>query len=315
MVMTTNFPIRALIGLMLWFAPVTGALAQNPEHSPRLQHLLDTAVDSTLARFAPEKLQPGQLAATVIDLNDSQHPAQASYRGEVQIYPASVIKLFYLVAVQRWLEDKKISDTPELRRAMRDMIVDSLNEATGYIVDLLTDTTSGPELPQSEIEQWWNKRNAVNRYFAALGYTNINVNKKPWCEGPYGRETQAIQLFAPRRNWLTTDATARLMAEIATGRAVTPARCREMMDLLQRHPFAAGETNGQALNYIGAGVPPGTKLWSKAGWTDETRHDCAYLELPDGRRLVLVIFTVNHAGEHQIIPTLARTLIDSLSKN
>ena len=33
---------------------------------------------------------------------------------------------------------------PELRRGMRDMIVESLNEATGYLVDSLTDTTSGP---------------------------------------------------------------------------------------------------------------------------------------------------------------------------
>jgi hypothetical protein len=214
------------------------------------------------------------------------------------------------------LEDGKITDTPELRRAMRDMIVDSLNEATGYIVDLLTGTTSGPELPQGEIEQWREKRDAVNRYFTALGYANINVNKKPWSEGPYGRETQAIRLFQPTRNQLTTDATARLMAEIATGRAVTPARCQEMMELLRRDPFdTTKNANDQARDFTGLAVPPGTKLWSKAGWTSETRHDCAYLELSDGRRLVLVVFTVNHTGERQIIPALARTIIARLPKN
>ncbi len=303
---------------MLWCVLVTGADAQNPipEHSPQLQQLLDAAVQTTLARFAPEKLQPDQLAVTLIDLHDPQHPAQAAYRGEAQIYPASVIKLFYLVAVHRWLEDKKIADTPELRRALRDMIVDSYNEATGYIVDVLTGTTSGPELPPKEIEQWRDKRDAVNRYFAALGYTNINVNKKPWCEGPYGRETQAIQLFQPARNQLTTDATARLMTEIVTGRAVTAARCREMMQLLQRDPFTpSDDANSQARAFTGLGIPSGTKLWSKAGWTSETRHDCAYLELPDGHRLVLVIFTVDHANEREIIPALARTLIASLPKN
>jgi hypothetical protein len=234
----------------------------------------------------------------------------------VQIYPASVIKLFYLVAVHRWLEDKKIADTAELRRAMHDMIVDSYNEATGYIVDVLTGTTSGPELPQKEIEQWWDKRNTVNHYFAALGYTNINVNKKPWCEGPYGRETQAIRLFQPTRNQLTTDATARLMAEIVTGRAVSAARCQEMMNLLQRNPGAtSSDPDNQARAFTALGIPSGAKLWSKAGWTSETRHDCAYLELPDGHHLVLVIFTVDHANERQIIPTLARTLIASLPKS
>ncbi len=210
------------------------ASSWQPESMMPLQQALDSAVQATLAQFKEKDLRPDQLAATVIDLHDPQHPAQASYRGGAQIYPASVIKLFYLAAVHRWLEDRKISDTPELRRAMRDMIVDSYNEATGYLVDVLTGTTSGPELPPAELEQWWDKRNAVNRYFQSLGYTNINVNKKPWCEGPYGREVQASQLYQPSRNWLTTDATARLMAEIATGRIVTAARCREMMELLRR---------------------------------------------------------------------------------
>ena len=42
-----------------------------------------------------------------------------------------------------------------------------------YNLDLVTGTTSGPEMPQAEMEQWQEKRNAVNRYFASLGYTNI----------------------------------------------------------------------------------------------------------------------------------------------
>ncbi len=55
--------------------------------------------------------------------------------------------MFYLVAAHRQMEDGKITDTPELRRAMDDMIVHSGNESTGYVLDLLTATTSGPELP------------------------------------------------------------------------------------------------------------------------------------------------------------------------
>src|SRR5207247_4015021 len=123
----------------------------------------------------------------------------------------------------------------------------SYDEATHYIIDLLTGTTSGPELPPPELEDWVNKRNAVNRYFASLGYANINVNKKPWCEGPYGRETQAIKAFKPNRNMLTTDATARLMAEIVTGRAVSAKRGAEMMELLKRDPLRpAADPDAQA---------------------------------------------------------------------
>jgi len=280
----------------------------------RLQTLVDNAVRQTLDKFADKNLKPDQLAVTLVDLRDPAHATRASYRGEVQIYPASVVKLFYLVAAHQWMEDGKLQDTEELRRAMRDMIVESYNEATHYVVDLLTGTTSGPELPPAELEDWVNKRNTVNRYFASLGYTNINVNKKPWCEGPYGRETQAIEAFKPGRNMLTTDATARLMTEIVTGKAVSRKRCAEMMELLQRDPFGTADKDpDNQAKFTGRALPPGSKLWSKAGWTSETRHDAAYIELPDGAKFVLVTFTTDHADERDIIPSVARIVVDRMS--
>ena len=116
---------------------------------------MDHATSQTLARFATNNLGSNQLAITLVDLHDPRRPMQASFRGNDQIYPASVVKLFYLVAVHKWLQEGRLQDRPELRRGMHDMIVDSLNEATGYLVDCLTGTTSGPELPPAELEQWY----------------------------------------------------------------------------------------------------------------------------------------------------------------
>jgi beta-lactamase class A len=316
-----NSPLRApLLSVLLLTVPlVQSALSQansspaiRPE--PRMQEIVNVAVQRTLEQFAEKKLMANEIAVTLVDLRDTKNPARGSYRGGEQVYPASVIKLFYLVAAHRWLEDGKLKDSEELRRAMRDMIVDSYNEATGYIVDLLTDTTSGPELSPDEIEVWYEKRNAVNRYFAALGYQNINVNRKPWCEGPYGREKQSFNLHKPNhRNWLTTDATARLLTEIVTDRSVSPERSRQMMELLKRDPFNP-KAETQSREYTGKALPAGAKLWSKAGWTSETRHDAAYVELPDGHRFVLVIFTVNHANEQETIPTTTRAVIEGLTQ-
>ena len=70
----------------------------------------------------------------------------ASWNPERWVYPASVVKLIYAVAVERWQQRDLIPDSDELQRAMRDMIADSSNDATGLVVDLLTGTTSGPEL-------------------------------------------------------------------------------------------------------------------------------------------------------------------------
>jgi beta-lactamase class A len=284
-------------------------------HSSRVQKVVDQAVGHALDKFAAQKLGKNQIAVTLVDMHDPEKPAQGSYRGGEQVYPASVIKLFYMAAVHRWLEDGRLKDSEELRRAMRDMIVDSLNEATGYLVDLLTGTTSGPELSPGEMKRWYKKRNAVNRYFASLGYTNINVNRKPWCEGPYGREMQSVKMSKPNhRNWLTTDATARLLTEIVTGQAVSAKRSAEMMELLKRDPAPeSGDKNKQAHAYTALGLPPRAKLWSKAGWTSETRHDAAYVELPKGAKFILVTFTVDHANEQEIIATVAKAVVESFS--
>lgn len=317
--MNRSLSAPLFVALLLFVAPVNRALAQASlplefKSSPRLQTAVDRAAQETLAQFTSKKLETNQLAITLVDLRDADKPEWASFRGNVQIYPASVIKAFYLQAAHRWMEAGKLKDTEELRRAMKDMIVDSLNEATGLVVDSLTDTTSGPELPPDELEKWYDKRNAVNRYFASLGYQNINVNRKPWCEGPYGREKQSVNLHKPNhRNWLTTEATARLMAEIATGRAVTPERSRQMMELLERRPFDP-KAETQSREYIGAALPAGSKLWSKAGWTSETRHDAAYVELPGGEKIALVIFTVGQASNKEIIPAVARSVIEQLAR-
>jgi len=284
--------------------------------SASLQGLVNDAAHSALTKFADRKLTESQLSITLIDLRDPQHPVTASFRGSERVYPASVVKLFYLVAVHRWLEDKKIQETDELKRAVRDMIVVSSNEATQYIVDVLTHTTGGYELPPKEMEVWQNQRNVVNRYYSSLGFTNINVNQKTFCEDAYGREKVSRGPNGENRNKLTTDATARLLFEIVTGRAVSTTRSAQMMELLKRDFSGASTDNddqGHGFTGIALQGMSGARLWSKAGWTSTTRHDAAYIELPNGTKFVLVTFTVDHANEREIIPTVARVVIDGIT--
>jgi beta-lactamase class A len=278
-----------------------------------LQKLVDETAKTTLAKFADKKLEAKQLAITLIDLRDAANPKTGSFNGNERIYPASVVKLFFFAAAHRWLEDKKIEDTPELRRALKDMIVDSSNEATHYVVDVVTHTTGGYELPPNEMKEWQYKRDAVNRYFTSLGYTNINVNQKTHCEDAYGRERVSREPNGANRNKLTTDATARLMMEIATGKSVTPARSLMMMELLKRDlNRKTADQDSQDLGFSGPGLPAGAKYWAKAGWTSTTRHDAIYVELPTGEKFVLVTFTVDHANERDIIPTVTRLIVEGI---
>jgi beta-lactamase class A len=303
--------IKSLIVLVAVLTISTSAAAQQPS----LQDLVNRAAKTTLDRFADKKLQESELSITLIDLRDPKRPVTASFRGNERVYPASVVKLFYLVATHRWLEDKKIEQTPELTRAVRDMIVDSSNEATQYVLDVLTHTTGGYELPPKEMEEWQYQRNAVNRYYSSLGYTNINVNQKTFCEDAYGRERVSRGPNGENRNKLTTDATARLLMEIVTGKIANPARTAAMMELLKReYTGQSNDNDDQGHGFTGIALQgrEGSRLWSKAGWTSTTRHDVAYVEMPDGGKFVLATFTSNHSNDREIIPTVARVVIEGL---
>ncbi|MGH9902744.1 MAG: hypothetical protein ACRD68_13125, partial [Pyrinomonadaceae bacterium] len=191
--MTRNLLTCLLALYSLCFFSPPAATAQTPTpipvpaprpdvitSAPRLRELVNAAARAALARFAAKGLREENLAVTLVDLRDPARPVRGSFRGDEPIYPASVVKLFYLAAAHRWLGDGKLKETEELKRAMRDMIVESSNDATHYVVDVLSGTSNGAELAPVEMQDWAYKRNAVNRHFAALGDGRINVNQKPW---------------------------------------------------------------------------------------------------------------------------------------
>jgi hypothetical protein len=239
-----------------------------------------------------------------------------SYRGVERIYPASIVKLFYLVAIQEWLDKGMIPATSsELNRAIRDMIVDSSNDATSLVVDVLTGTTSGPEIPPEPFEAWKLQRNIVNRYFQSLGWSeleSINVNQKTWGDGPYGRERVFLGELMENRNMLTTNATARLLHSIVGGVAVSSQRSQAMMNLIKRslnpEDLNSDDDENQATGFLGGGLPAESQLWSKAGWTSQVRHDAAYIELPQRRPYILVVFTEGkaHSKNLAILPFISQ---------
>jgi hypothetical protein len=293
-----------------------------------LEALGDRILEATWAEFSG--LARNQLAMTWL-VYDPQAPintggalsAEAfwqysprgfSYRGVESIYPASVVKLFYLVAIHEWLEQGMVPPSPELERAMKDMIVDSSNDATSLVVDVLTGTTSGPELPVAPFETWKQQRNIVNRYFQSLAWAEletINVNQKTWCDGAYGRERAFLGELMANRNRLTTIATARLLHSIVGGVATSAARSQSMMQLMRRslQPVdLAADPENQVTGFLGAGLPLTAHLWSKAGLMSRVRHDAAYIELPNAPPYLLVVFTEGavHSQNEAILPFISQ---------
>jgi beta-lactamase class A len=297
--------------------------------NPTLTTLAEQALAATWAKF-PD-LNREQIALTwlvydqPIPVNTGgaitadelwKYPVRGfDYRGGERIYPASITKLFYLVAMHEWLEQMMAEPSAEIDRAMRDMIIDSSNDATSLVVDTLTGTTSGPELSEGPFTTWKTQRNLVNRYYQSLGWPEldtINVNQKTWSDGPYGRERLFVGEMRENRNMLTTNAVARLMHSIVGGAAVSSNRSSQMMQLIDRDLSLAtvtpapGEEN-QVNGFLGSGLPAESKIWSKAGWTSQVRHDAAYIELPDQQPYLLIVFTEGSANSQnrQILPFIA----------
>ncbi|NJM63394.1 MAG: serine hydrolase [Oscillatoriales cyanobacterium RU_3_3] len=241
-------------------------------------------------------------------------------RATERIYPASIVKLFYLVAVWEWAQKGMIQTSPELERAVRDTIVDSSNDATSLVVDVLTGTTSGPELNPGPFETWKQQRNIVNRYFKSLNWPeleNINVNQKTWCDGPYGRERAFLGELMENRNMLTTNAAARLLHSIIGGVAVCAKASQEMMGLMKRSlepSELAADPENQVIGFLGGGLPIEAKLWSKAGLTSQVRHDAAYIEIPDLRPYLLVVFTEGKetSKNEEILPFISRQFVEAM---
>ncbi|MEM6613364.1 MAG: serine hydrolase [Cyanobacteria bacterium P01_C01_bin.72] len=246
-----------------------------------------------------------------------------SYRGVERIYPASIVKLFYLVAIQEWLQGGMVAESLELNRAIRDAIVESSNDATSLLVDVLTGTTSGPELPANPFETWQKQRNIVNRYFQSLGWSeleSINVNQKTWCDGAYGRERAFLGELMENRNMLTTDAVARLLHSIIGGVAVSAERSQNMMQLLKRSlepsEFIDCDGENQITGFIGESLPPNARLWSKAGWMSRVRHDAAYIEITGVSPYLLTIFTEGkeNAQNKSILPFISQMIVASMQE-
>ena len=286
----------------------------------------DTAMTSRLESVLDDLAADGRpglrnsLAITWIRYEDDSPQAGAGvgagWSEERPLYPASVVKLFYAVAAERWLQRDLIPEAEELRRALRDMIADSSNDATGLVLDLLTGTTSGPELQGDRWQQWQRQRRLVNDWLAELAWPElepVNCCQKTWGDGPYGREKQFYGADNSNRNALTTAATARMLEAVMTGGVVSPPACRRLRDLLDRsldRDLRRADPENQVDGFLGEGLPLGTRLWSKAGWMSQARHDAAWWQLPDQPPTMLVVFSTgpDRARDERLLPELAKAL-------
>src|SRR5262249_6114883 len=88
-----------------------------------------------------------------------------------------------------------------------------------------------------------------------------------------------------------------------------------IMGLLHRDSTSESEDpDDQATKFSGKSLPVGSQYYSKAGWTSSTRHDAAYVRLPNGAEYIQVVFTVDNSKQADIIPFVSQLIAEDYSR-
>ena len=270
--------------------------------SPELQEFLDRTIDRLEAHDL--RLRGTALRVAVIDLAHGEPPHIAAHHGDTPVYPASVVKFVYLMAAYRWQEEGRVRIEGDFDRELSEMIRESSNQATQKVFARLTKTDPGPELAPDAYRDFRERRQAVKQWLVGLGITDLHcVN--PTYDGTgdlFGRDAQFLRDAsvpgglargngeAPNRQAMTAVGTAKLLALLATDRALSPEDSATVRRRMRRspieQPYLAHRIAG------GAARLPGLEVYAKSGTWGPIYADAGIVRQSGSeRQMVIVVFT------------------------
>lgn len=267
--------MRLISGLLCLAAFVAQpAFAETPP--PRLQ-LLQQRLAATVTE------NPGEYGIAAMDLTTGE---VVSFNGDRPFPMASTVKVAiaatYLAEVdagRRTLSDPVGASTAEA--LMNLMLIHSDNHAT----DMLLATLGGPQV----VDQWLHAQNLsgirMDRTIAELLAARRDLNDV--------------------RDSSTPQAMLRLLQRIDSGNALKPGSRYVLLDIM--HRCATGSNRIKAL------LPPGTRVEHKTGTLTGYTGDVAYVTLPDGRRIAMVLFGRGGGNRPGLIATIARAIYDGFA--
>ena len=269
--------------------------------SPELQAVLDQTVDALFA--ADPTLRRADVRIALLDLGHGDLPRLAQHNGDTPIYPASVVKFAYLMAAYAWQEQGRLHIDAELDDFLTHMIRESSNAATQRVVARLTDTAPGPELPPEAYAVFRQRRLTVDDWLRSLGIADLHcVNPTYDGDGDlFGRDVQFLRDRSvasslpsrgdefPNRNAMTAVDTAKLLALLATDRALSPMDSETVRLRMRRDPLEQPHLAARIAG--GAARLPGLQVYSKSGTWGPIYADAGIVRDPSGHAFILAVFT------------------------
>jgi hypothetical protein len=233
------------------------------------------------------------------------------------IYPASIVKLVYGLAAYYWIKKGSLFLTEEIISAVMKMLSFSSNNATSFLIDLLTGTTSGTCIEGEVWENWKYQRNIINDWLHDLGWEEligINCCQKTWDDEPFGREKEFYGYQNQNRNAMTTDSAARVLEEIMIhiNYQKNDLNLRNYLKRNLNKVALKNDSLNQIDGFLGQGLPDSINLWSKAGLMSEVRHDSAWWINRQSLQTLLVVFCngEKYFKDNSFLPLIAKEIYE-----
>ena len=231
-----------------------------------------------------------------------------------QYYPASIVKLVYGLAIHDWIDKKRVKLNKEIENAVFNMLQYSSNDATSFLLDLLTGTTSGLSIEGVVWDQWKYQREIINDWLIGLEWEEVkefNCCQKTWEDRPYGREKDFYGEKNQNRNSMSTHGTAKILEEIILHKIYHEDNLK-LKNFLFRNlaKDLITKNENQIEGFLGEGLPENTPFWSKAGLMSEARHDAAWWLNNKSSQTLLVVFgnSENFANDTTFLPELSQAI-------
>lgn len=304
-------------------------LAYNIQTAPNFKKsdALQSIVDDAVAIATVKGLPTNPLSITLIDAKTGKY---AEYQQTKPRFPASVVKMFWMVYLYAQIE-KGIWNEVDFIPSLNSMIKKSDNNAASDILDAITQTQSSKNLEGKEYDKWLLNRKQINKFFQQAGYEKINVSQKAFPitnKKIYEPQGSDLKMRGdpknPIRNKITTQQAARLLYEIYYRQAISQVYSEKMANWLaidsatrieKREEQNPNEFN-PVRGYLSESLPTNVNFAGKAGWTSGSRQEAAYIATPDGKAAyILVIFADDrtYAYNWKIFPQMSQLVYERMT--
>jgi Beta-lactamase enzyme family len=290
----------------------------NLKPSKDLQAIVDELVNKAVDQGRPTD----KLSITLINVKSGEI---AGYQQQELRFPASVLKMFWMVYVYGGLAEGILPDEAGFNVDLFRMIQQSSNDSASRIIDAVTGTKSGEKLSDEEYQNWKQRRMFLTEFFRKAGYDGIILSQKTLStsDRPKGRDGQMWDDSPePIRNRISSEHAARLMYEIVTGKAISPESSQKMLTWLARDLSPEGKEDTTRFGgfnpikgFFGEPLPEDIDFASKAGWTSSGRHEVAFVRTRDGKTayiLSVLASDESYSNDWHLFPDMSRFVFQRL---